>query len=152
MFALYRWGVAMPQGLLTSALVMVMASALLSTRAFLLLVFNSTAILITLGYLQHTGTIQPDFSWQEDNPQVKDTLIFAGILLAMVLVSWLSRREIERSLKRTRRFLATLRVERDNLESRVEHRIQDLKQAQAEKTRQLYRFVDFGRKVSSWSA
>lgn len=149
-YALYRWGVAIPQGLLTYALAIVMAGVLISTRASVLLALNCTAIIIVLGYLQNAGAMHPDFYWQHDNVQVQDMLVFAATFLVMLLVSWLSNREIEKSLVRARRSEAALKQERDSLEIRVEERTRDLKQAQEARTREMYRFVDFGRMASGY--
>jgi two-component system C4-dicarboxylate transport sensor histidine kinase DctB len=65
-----------------------------------------------------------------------------------MIVSWLSNREIERSLNRARESESALKEQRDRLEIIVEERTKELQQAQAEKVTQLYRFAEFGRLAS----
>jgi signal transduction histidine kinase len=71
-------------------------------------------------------------------------------LLVIAIVSWLSNREIEKSLRRARRSEAELREERDNLERKVEERTRELKRAQMEQMCQLYRFAEFGKMSSGY--
>lgn len=60
-------------------------------------------------------------------------------------MSWLSNREIERSLRRAHTSESLLRAERDSLEAMVEERTLQLKETQLEKISQLYSFAEFGR-------
>jgi two-component system C4-dicarboxylate transport sensor histidine kinase DctB len=63
-------------------------------------------------------------------------------------MSWLSNREMERSLQRARASEKALIQERNHLEMKVEERTKELKELQSEKIAQLYRFAEFG-KLSS---
>jgi two-component system C4-dicarboxylate transport sensor histidine kinase DctB len=69
----------------------------------------------------------------------------AVIFLIIATVSWLSNREIEKSLARARKSEAELKEERDMLEVRVIERTAALRKVEAEKIEQAYRFVEFGR-------
>lgn len=142
------WGMDLPQGLLTYALLITMSSVLISTRFSL--IFSS--ILITyLGALAlafEKGWWIPDSSWREHPYVALDGLVFVFTFAAIAAVSWLSNREIDKSLLRARRSEAALKHERDLLEVKVTERTAELRAAQAAQIAQLHRFVEFGRLAS----
>jgi signal transduction histidine kinase len=70
------------------------------------------------------------------------------MFIGIAIVSWLSNREIEKSLKRARKSEAELKEERDTLEVRVKERTKELEKSQMEKMNQAARFIEFG-KISS---
>ena len=77
--------------------------------------------------------------------RVCDGIQYSLILLLTMTLSWLSNREINKSLVRARESEEALRKERDSLEIKVQERTRELKRAQIEKTEQVQRFTDFGR-------
>lgn len=141
----YRWGVDLTASLLLYALIIVMSGILISTYFAFLATGIIAATILTLGHLQTVGLIATDHSWRFQDWNQSDSIMTAIIFLIIAVVSWLSNREIERSLKRARASEQALRVERDNLELTVEARTKELKQAQMEQISQLYRFAEFGR-------
>ena len=88
-------------------------------------------------------------SWKTEPYAFGDTILLDITIVVIVIISWLSNREIEKSLKRARASEAELKKERDLLEVKVEERTKDLKKAQLEKMTQLYRFAEIGRLSSS---
>ncbi len=146
--AVYLWGVDLPMALLTFALLIVMSGVLVSTRfAFEI---NIIIFLITLifGYLQFNSVISPRVYWKTELFQMNDPIEHAIMFSIIAIVSWLSNREIERSLERARKSEVELKQERDMLEVRVQERTRDLEKAQMEKMNQAVRFIEFG-KISS---
>lgn len=83
--------------------------------------------------------------WKEQVVGIDDIVVYSVILFVISLISWLSTRQIEYSLKRARKSEADLMVERDSLEVKVQERTKDLQQAQIERMAQLSRFAEFGR-------
>lgn len=144
----YKWGVDVNASLLLYALVIVMAGILNSTK-FSFITAGAIAIaLFVIGYLQEAGTIVANSYWRSQPWQESDTIMTVIILFSVAVVSWLSNREIEKSLLRARRSEALLKEERDMLEVTVVKRTAQLREAEAEKISQLYRFAEFG-KLSS---
>lgn len=144
----YNWGVDIPQAVLTYSLVIVMSGILVGTRfAFIVTIVSSVALLV-IANLQIGGLIQPNFFWRQQQPYLADIVVISATLTVIAVVSWLSNREIEQSLKRARRSETALKKERDLLEVKVEERTRELKQAQLEKMLQLYHFAKFGRLAS----
>lgn len=141
----YRWGIDLSASLLLYSLVIVMAGVLVSTRFAFLSAAIITFSLLVIGQLQVTGAIHVDRYWRTESWHTSDIVMTMVILLAVATVSWLSNREIERSLHRAQASEEALRIERDSLEVTVEERTKELKQSQMERISQLYRFAEFGR-------
>ena len=149
-YGLYHWGADMPMGLLLYALVIVMSSVLISTRFSFFVLACATVALMGISYLQTHHIGSPMQYWKSQIYSMTDSvsaLVTLGIIAA---VSWLSNREIERSLMRARRSEAELKVERDQLEVKVEERTRALTAAQLEKMREINRFAEFGRLASGF--
>lgn len=150
-YTMALFGAVLPQLVLMDALLIVIASILISTR----FAFAATGIagvtILVIHQLHAAGTIVPISNWRvAELSVVADALPPVITLFVIALVSWLSNREIERSLTRARASEEALTRERDGLEETVEKRTRALKQSQMERMSQLYRFVEFGRMASGY--
>jgi len=141
----YRWGVDVAASLLIYMLVIVMAGILINTRFAFIVTGIVAATLLVVGELQTMNIVVADTFWRTQPWYHSDSVMTGFIFLGVATVSWLSNREIERSLARAHRSEATLRAERDTLEVIVEERTRELKETQLEKISQLYSFAEFGR-------
>lgn len=150
-YTIATWSIYLPEPPLIFALVIVMSGILINTAfAFFITVLSSVVILL-LTYLHIIGTIQLNLQWVYTlTPSLSDAIMLVVTLGIITIVSWLSNREIERSLRRARNSEKTLQEERDNLENIVEERTRELKQLQLERMFQMYRFVEFGRLASGF--
>lgn len=141
----YRWGVDLPAEILLYSVIIVMSGILISTRfAFITTLIICATVIIT-GYLHNLGTVEVNRYWVNQTWTVSEITVASILFFVIATVSWLSNREIEKSLKRARKSEAELKAERDSLEIKVEERTKELKEVQAEKMTQLYRFAEFGR-------
>ncbi len=145
---IYKWGVDLPGALLGLALVLIISSVLISTRFSFFFATLIAVVLILFSIFDSKAIFHPNFEWRKSLPDAYDGVAFSASLFLIAIVSWLSNREIERSLARARRSEEALKSERDLLEIKVEERTKELKQAQIEKMAQVYRFAEFG-KLSS---
>jgi signal transduction histidine kinase len=147
-YATFYWGPDLPSALLGYALVITVSSILISTRFAFVVTTIISIIIIALTYLQGHFLILPKTEWKLESLGAYDGIGFAAILFIIMTISWLSNREIERSLRRARNSEAALKEQRDLLEITVGERTKELQSAQAEKIDQLYRFAEFGRLAS----
>ncbi len=147
-YTVYSWGIDIPQGLLMYVLVIVMSGVLISTRFALIITLVTSFILLLFAYFQNNSITYPDLYWKKEMLGVDDAITIVATLSIITLVSWLSNREIEKSLKRARRSEKDLKDERDLLEVKVEERTKELQKVQFEKLIQLQHFTDFGRITS----
>ena len=141
----YRWGVDLPSTILLDALVIVMSGILINTRFAFITTAIIAMIITTVDILQKSQITEVDRYWRDEPWLITDTIVTSVIFLIIAIVSWLSNREIEKSLARARKSEAELKIERDSLEVKIEERTKELKETQAEKMTQLYRFAEFGR-------
>lgn len=145
LYFIIKWGVDLPIGPLFFVLIIIMSSVLLGTRYALFITSLILLLFFITAYLQISGIITYDSYWKQNDTSLADLIIYAIIFFVITTISWLSNREIKKSLKRAVKSESALKIERDNLELRVEEKIKDFKKAQMEKMPQLYRFAEFGR-------
>ncbi len=141
----YSYGVDLPTGMLTYALIIIMSGILINARFALWATLVIGGTMLVVGHLQNSGAIKMDGYWRQETWKDTDTIVITIIFAIMATISWLSNREIDKSLLRARKSEAELKIERDSLEITVEKRTKELKETQAEKMDQLYRFAEFGR-------
>lgn len=141
----YKWGVELPAELLFYVLIIVMSGILISTRFAFFTTFLIASTMATINYYHRMGIIEVNHYWRTTLWGSTDIIVASTVLVIIATVSWLSNREIERSLDRARRSEADLKKERDLLEIKVEERTRELKEVQIEKMAQLSRFAEFGR-------
>jgi signal transduction histidine kinase len=139
------WGIDIPIALISFAFVVILASILVNSRFAIILTGVVSMLLAVLGYYQSTYHPEMSLAWRSISLGSADGLDFGLIILGIGFVSWLSNREIARSLRRARKSEAELVEEKSLLEVRVEERTCELQQAQMEKAAELYRFAEFGK-------
>jgi len=144
-FTCYQWGVDAGEGLLIYALVVVISGILIGKEFALYETLFIVIITCTIGYLHLHNLISIDASWKRTLPNIGMIIVFDATITFIAVVSWLSNKEIEKSLKRAKKSEAALQRERDNLEEIVQQRTAQLQQTQVEKISQLYRFIEFGK-------
>ena len=147
-YTVYRWGVELPQGLITYALIIVIAGILVSARFAFELTFVISSVVIILTYFQINNITHPKLYWKPEALMMNDAVEFAITFIIISVVSWLYNREIASSLKRAIESEEALKKERDMLEIRVSERTAELEKIQAERMNQAARFIEFG-KISS---
>ena len=140
-----RWGIDLPQALLSDAFLIVMTSVLFGTRAAFLSSIGIGATLFGFSWLGTEGVLSVNRYWQLDAFTMGDGIAIVSTLLFMSFLCQIANSEIERSLRRARTSEALLRQERDLLELRITERTDELRRTQLEQIMQLQRFVEFGR-------
>lgn len=146
----YYWGVEVPQALITFVLVVVMSGVLVSTRFAFVTSTVVSGTMLLISYLHTRGIVEQNTLWKTAVFRFDDTVALAATIFVITVVSWLSNREIEKSLARAQASEAALKKERDSLEEKVEARTRELKQTQLEKMLHIYRFAEFGRRASGF--
>lgn len=140
-----RWGVDLPAEILFYSLIIVMAGILINARFAFLVTGLVFSIIALTGYMHNVSYLSVNRYWSNELWETTDIVIAGVLFLTIATVSWLSNREIEKSLTRARKSEEELKKERDSLEIKIEERTKELKEAELEKMSQLYRFAEFGR-------
>ncbi len=147
-YTAFEWGFQLPFAVLGNVIIIVVASILISTRFSFFMTLVVSLSMIGLGYAQIEGIFNPRLYWMSETAKLKEPIEYAAAYFLVTTVSWLSNREIIKSLKRARHSENLLIKERDNLEITVEERTRELRKTQFEKVSQLYHFAELG-KLSS---
>lgn len=143
--AIIKWGVGLPAALLFLVLIIVISGILINTYYAFFFTLLACLDVVIIGILQIINLIRVNIDWQIQKIGLEDIFFFLVIFGIIFVVSWLSNREIESSLKRARRSELELKKEKDNLKIRVVERTKKLRELQMHQVGQLYRFAEFGR-------
>ena len=144
LLTLSRWSIFFPTGWLLCVLAILIATAILGAQAAVATSAVATVALIGITYKEIHQKGPLDLHWTV-GLSWGDLLASLLILAYILLLAWISSREVERSLKRALSSEARLLQQRDELEQTVELRTRELRQTQREETIRLYEFAEFGK-------
>jgi signal transduction histidine kinase len=138
------WGISTPFGILLLGLLIVLASTMLSSRHALYAggIAAATVVLVQLG--NQAGWIASHVPGPAVKSELGDAIGQAVVFAMLATISWLFGREMERSLVRAETAEEELAQDKATLEVRVAKRTEQLRNAQLEEMRQLYRFAEVG--------
>lgn len=139
------WGFRLAQAELVFALAIVIAGVLFSASMALFAALGVSLILFAIAYLQIQGLQVPLTDWESQPLQFVDAVGYLAIFGIIGVVSWLSNRETDRSLKRARASEQALQKERDSLEVKVVNRTRELEDLQLTRLLEMQPFAEFGR-------
>jgi len=145
LYVSFHYGPDLPVSLLLYCLIIILTGILLSSRKAFLVSVLSAFVILFMSYCEIAGLCHTENKWKYEIIHMTDAIVYALTLGIISLVSWLSNREIQKSLQRARRSEAELQRQRDILEETVEKRTAQLKQAEGERIAQLYHFIEFGK-------
>jgi signal transduction histidine kinase len=135
------WGEDLPITLIAYAFIISTAGILLGTRAGLIVTLTTAGLIAGIASLHFYHIVIADTHDSDE-----DDLIMFGAFYALIMtVSWLSNREIGKSLARARASERALTKERDLLEERVAARTEELRRLQFEELQKVHRLAEFGR-------
>jgi signal transduction histidine kinase len=138
------WSVNEPTGLLTLGFVIVLAGVMFGARAIVPTTFGLSVVIVTLQLLDAVGWIDPDETKLALPPNLADVATWMTLLFIFALISWLSGKRLEQSLKRALQAEADLEDEKILLERRLRQKTRELEAAHIEELHQLYRFAELG--------
>lgn len=144
-YALWSYGYVLPEGLLTYALVVVMAGILVSVRAAWIMFTLIAVALSGISYVQIHHITHPEVTDIFSPLRAVNVVLYLIFFLVILVISWLYNRDIESSLRRAHASERALKRERNSLEVKVRQRTCQLEQAHVENMLDLHRFAEFGR-------
>lgn len=138
------WGLNTPVGILTFGFIILLAGIILGARYILPVTAIVILLLTSIHIASKTGFITPQLADLSKPSDYTDVLGYAVIFSIFALVSWISGRKMEQTLRKALMAEAALQEEKDLLAVRLEEQTQRLKVAQLEEMQQLYRFAELG--------
>lgn len=147
-----QWGIDLFTIDIIYPLIIFLAAVLVSSNFSFLILFVEILGLTIIFYLQSNNLVVWDPSWKNYDSTYFDLIMILAVYFLMAAFSWLSTREIEKSLKRAlkeeaknKKLLEKLKYQNLNLEKIVEERTTDLKNYQLEQLIKVSPFVDMGK-------
>lgn len=147
-YGAWHWGVDLPAAMLGYSFLIIMSGVLFNAKFATWVAVADILYVASVGYLQLKGNIYVWNAWRKESFEMYDLFFFVSMLMAILALSWISNKQIEKSLDRARKSEKLLLAEKDVLEIKVEERTREIKSMQAEQTTQLYRFAEFGKMAS----
>jgi signal transduction histidine kinase len=141
---LYSWGPDDAFALLLLAIFIILAGMLLSAKYTLYATGYAIALLVFLQSLVTFAGVSSIGSPGEPLSTFGDVAGSILLLGTLGIISWLFGHQTERLQAKNRAAEKALRREKQLLETRVEKRTRELKQAQLEEMEQLYKFAEMG--------
>lgn len=139
------WGADLPSVILLWCFIITASSILISTRYSFFLGGIISVGIILFQALEERLILAPLSGWKNTPFRSDDAFEYAFIFILIAGVSWISNREISKSLSKVKASKIELENERDSLEIKVVHRTQELHRAQIDKINSMYQLVEFGR-------
>jgi signal transduction histidine kinase len=140
-----KWGIDLPSSNLFYVLIIIISGILINTRFAIIVTVVIGLTMSIIGYLQHTNVLFINNYWKQRDWSTSDIVMTIIVYIIIATVSWLSNREIEKSLVRAQKSEAELKKERDSLAEIVKQKTKEIRAEQAEKISQFYRFAEIGR-------
>ena len=138
------WGINAPMGILLMGFVILLAGVLLGARLIMPITAGVIGILVFLQIGADVVFVTPDFSHTSGSSGFGDVASYTAIFFVFSLISWLSRNQMEQSLKRALAAEAKIEHEKELLAQRLEEQTKHLKESQLQEMQQLYRFAELG--------
>lgn len=139
----WTWGASLPTTLLLSALILVTSSVLIGSTFGFIAAGAVIISLIALGI--HESLVLNVPYWRYEEITLTDVVAYSTLLAFMSFITWLSNREIGRSLARARASEKALESERNSLERRVADRTREFIASERARMSDIDRIAEFGR-------
>lgn len=136
------WGESLPATLLSTAIVIVTSSVLIGSTAGLSIAALTVGALFFLGIHERLYLHVP--FWRHEQISITDIVSYSGIFLFISFITWLSNREIHKSLRLARTSEKLLQLERDTLEKKIAERTREIMYLETERMHRLENAATFG--------
>jgi len=147
--ALFYWGINSSVAILTLGFYIILTGALFGSK-YTLPSVTGVLVIIFIVYLIHaTGIVTPNLSLLSLPSTITDVLTYATIFSAFGLISWLSRRHMEKALAAAVAAEENVAAQKVKLAEELTHKTQSLREAQMQEMTQLYHFAEIGQNTTA---
>ncbi len=146
------YGVNVPMATVSYALIIFMSGILVGPLSAFLLTIIIFGCLLSIFFSHTWHFIEVYSDWKNKSSDISDILILNVIYLVIAIVSWLSSREVNKSLKNANlseqkalMLADKLQKQNDDLEKIVEERTQELREHQLKQLMEINTLAEFGK-------
>jgi signal transduction histidine kinase len=147
-----KWGVNVPMSIGIYSLIIFMSAILIGPQHGIVFMLIISASLLIIFHLQKIGYLEVNESWKEAPSSLIDVIILDVNYFVIGLVSWLSGKEIIRSLKQARsaekkavNLAIKLKKQNISLETEVNKRTKEVREYQLQRMMDLNNLAEFGK-------
>ena len=140
-----RWSYELPTAELGCALLIILASMILSTRSAVRWCLSIAILFLSIATAQIFGVLYSDTSWLKHPLQLSNAIDYGLILGVITIVALLANMELGKAFARAKRSRDKVLFERDQLELRVAERTAEIERIQTMHLLELQRYAEFGR-------
>jgi signal transduction histidine kinase len=126
-------------------LIILLSAVLISSKFSFFVLFIICLNLSLVYVLQENGYVFASSAWKLSKPSFPNLLTIIIIYTLMTFLSWLSSREIEESLHKSKSLANKLKLQNENLEQIVEARTKELKALQLNQLTRIAPLLDLGK-------
>lgn len=141
----FTWGIDLYTVDIMYPFIILMSALLISPKFSFFILFFICFSLFLIYFLQNNGYIPRDSSWRSTLPSFLNLLTIFIVYALMTCLSWLSSREIEKSLLNAKKLAEQLKFQNENLEKIVEKRTRELKILQLNQLTRIAPLLDLGK-------
>lgn len=140
-----NWGADLPTVLIALFITVLISGILINSKVGLICALLLSTHLYVFNYVSNNNIININHTWKNETFNMLDVAEYSFLLIFAALFSWLSNSQLERALKKYKEIEIKLQSEKDNLETKVKERTEQIKKLQIDKINSMYRMVEFGR-------
>lgn len=141
----FTWGLDLYTVDMMYPLIILLSAVLISSKFSFFVLFIICVNLSLIYVLQENGYIFASSAWKLSQPSFPNLLTIMIIYALMTFLSWLSSREIEKSLQKSKALSKELKLQNENLEQIVEERTKELKVLQLNQLTRIAPLLDLGK-------
>lgn len=146
---LLTWGLNTPVGILAVSFIVFLSGVMIGPRHIFWIVLPIVVMLLTVQHIHEGGYINPNYAALAKPSRYFDVLVYATILSVFALISWLSAKQTEHSLKRARVAEMKVQTEKESLVEKLEEQSLRLRETQLQEMVSLYKFAAIGQSTTA---
>jgi signal transduction histidine kinase len=143
------WGINASTGILAVSFTVVVAGTILGTKYITFVTVNMVFLLVLVQAIHDAQLVTPDTSSLSLKPHYGDVLSYATFVAIFALVSWLSGKQTEHSIRRALKAEQKIKAEKLNLVSKLKEQSSRLKFTQLQEMANLYKFASIGQTTTA---
>lgn len=141
----WQWGIDLYTIDIIYPLIILLSGILLGSVYPLIFLLVIGAGLTVIFYLHNAALVTVSSSWRAGSPDQANLVTIIVVYAVMTIMSWLSSREVEKSLHKARDLAHKLRLHNLNLEKTVFKRTKELRALQLQQLMQMTPLLDLGK-------
>lgn len=149
MIVLLHTGLNTPLGIMVISFTVLLAGTLLETKNIFAVTSGAIIVLCCVQIIHSLHIITPTSNLSTEKSYFVDVVTYATIISIFGLISWLSGKQTEHSIRRAVRAENKIKLEKTNLVQKLEEQSTAMRQLQLQEMANLYKFAEIGQSTTA---